>query len=119
MTSRSLPSVACVLALLIVDAPHTAAQQEGRSNPQQLADTFAIRAVLSQVITSQTPSALIARLGLRAEDEQILRAELARYSESETPLRERIEHLARTYVTSRRDEDQKTRLALDAERSAL
>lgn len=119
MTSRSLPSVACVLALLIVDAPHPAAQQGGRPTPQELADTLAVRAVLSQVVTSQTPSAVIARLGLRAEDEQVLRAELARYGEVETPLRERSERLARAYVTSRSDEDQQARLALEAERAAL
>ena len=62
---------------------------------------------------------MIARLGLQAEDEQVLRAELARYGEIETPLRERSERLARAYVTSRSDEDQKARLALEAERAAL
>ena len=119
MTSRSLSSCAFVLALLTLDVHHAAAQQDGRASAERLADTFAVRAVLSQVTTSQTPSAVIARLGLRSEDEQILRTELARYSEIETPLRERSDRLAREYAASPRAEDQAARLALEAERAAL
>jgi hypothetical protein len=118
MPSRSLP-VALLLALLTVDALHIAAQQGGRSNSPDVAETLAVRTVLSQFIGSGTPSAVIARLGLRAEDEQVLRAELARYREIDVPLRERTELLARAYATTPRDEDQKTRLAIEAERAAL
>ena len=119
MRLREVSSLAFGLALLMVDAHHVAAQQDSRSTAERLADTFAVRAVLSQAITSQTPAAVIARLGLRSEDEQILRAELARYSEIETPLRERSDRLAREYAASPRAEAQTARLALEAERAEL
>ena len=96
----------------------SAGQQDGRSN-QDVAEALAVRAVLSQLITSQTPGAAIKRLGLRMEDEEVMRAEVARYAETEGPLRERSERLARAYVTSRRDEDQNARLVLEAERASL
>ena len=119
MTRRWLSSPAFVLALLVVDGYNAAAQQDGRSSAERLADTFAVRAVLSQVTTSQTPSAVIARLGLRSEDEEILWTELARYAEIETRLRERSERLARDYAASSRAEDQTARLALEVERASL
>jgi hypothetical protein len=84
-----------------------------------LAETLARRAVLSHLLTSKAPSAAIGGLGLRDEDEPVVRAELARYGDKEMPLRERSDRLARAYVTSRRDEDQRTRLAIEAERATL
>ena len=118
----ALPSPAAgtfmvALAVLLIDPPVSSAQRAGGSNALDLADTFALRSVLTQFITSRSPSAVIARLGLVPEDEQIIRAELARYAETDEALHERSDSLARTYVTSRREEDQNARLALEVERA--
>lgn len=114
-----LRSVACVLALLVVGVSGTSARQDGRAAPPDVTETLAVRAVLLQLLTSSSPSAALARLGLDAEDEQVVRGELVRYGEQEMPLRERSEGLARAYVTSPKSEDQQARLAIEAQRAAL